>query len=263
MVTLDNSTMSFKDETMAAEIEWPFLKAQKDGGDPSLEAESEAETASKDSTRPASNNGSGSHYEIVVSNNDMPSSTFGSNHHQFETCALISNAELAALASTNGVDPSNLVKIEGHNDSSRIHYSSGASDAVHYFDPDATLSSVDDSDEQQRLIKVYQTAMESGDNKLITVYEIKPDEDGHHGGAGGFQALDSGNSSDRDVMVEIVPSPEDEQLLDGTLVLPSSMSSASSLSLLPQSFVTASTTVAECMCQILLYFKKNLVTTMQ
>jgi len=256
MVTLD-ATMSFKidhdtNETMAAEtIEWPFLKAQKDGGDPEV---STAAASDGDSTRPSSegpsNNGSGSHYEIVVSNNDVPSSTTFSatndgTNHQFETC-LISNAELAALASANGVDPS-VVKIEG-NDNSRIHYS--ASDAVHYFDPEATLSSVD-SDEQQRLIKVYQTAMESGDNKLITVYEIKPDDEG-----GGFQAIDS-SSSDRDVMVEIVPSPEDEQLLrsvteDGTLVLPSSMSSSSSLSLvnLPQSFVTASTTVAELRCTL-------------
>ena len=30
--------------------------------------------------------------------------------------------------------------------------------------------------EQQRLFKVYQTAMESGDNKMITVYEIKPND---------------------------------------------------------------------------------------
>ena len=242
MVTLDNSTMSFKIDHTTETMADPWL---------SLPDSNDGKAAASD----------GDHYEIVVSNNVHGDSTrpsseasndVGSNHHQFETCALISNAELAALASSNGVDPSNLVKIEGHNDTSRIHYSSGASDAVHYFDPDATLSSVDDSDEQQRLIKVYQTAMESGDNKLITVYEIKPDENesGHHGGgAGGFQALDSGNSSDRDVMVEIVPSPEDEQLLDGTLVLPSSMSSASFVNL-PQSFVTASTTVAELRCTL-------------
>ena len=258
MVTLDN-TMSFKidhdaNETMAAEaIDWPFLKAQKDGGDPEV---STAAASDGDSTRPSSegpsNNGSGSHFEIVVSNNDVPSSTTvhtasnEASNHQFETC-LISNAELAALASANGVDP--VVKIEGND--SRLHYS--ASDAVHYFDPEATLSSVD-SEEQQRLIKVYQTAMESGDNKLITVYEIKPDDEG-----GGFHALDhNSTTADRDVMVEIVPSPEDEQLLrsvteDGTLVLPSSISSSSNLSLVnlnPQSFVTASTTVAELRCTL-------------
>lgn len=114
MVTLDN-TMSFKidhdaNETMAAEaIDWPFLKAQKDGGDPEV---STAAASDGDSTRPSSegpsNNGSGSHFEIVVSNNDVPSSTTfhtasnEASNHQFETC-LISNAELAALASANGV----------------------------------------------------------------------------------------------------------------------------------------------------------------
>lgn len=262
MVTLD-STMSFKidhdtTETMAAEaIEWPFLKAQKDGGDPEVSTAA-ASASDGDSTRPSSegpsNNGSGSHYEIVVSNNDVPSSTTfhtssnEASNHQFETC-LISNAELAALASANGVDP--VVKIEGPHSDSRIHYSSP--DAVHYFDPDATLSSVD-SDEQQRLIKVYQTAMESGDNKLITVYEIKPDDEG-----GGFHSLDSNSASgDRDVMVEIVPSPDDEQLLrsvteDGTLVLPPSISSTSNLSLVnlsPQNILTASTTVAELRCTL-------------
>ena len=78
------------------------------------------------------------------------------------------------------------VKIESNHD--RINYNS-ASDAVHYFDPEATLASVD-SEEQQRLIKVYQTAMESGDNKMITVYEIKPDDEG-----GGFHPLDGGGNN--------------------------------------------------------------------
>ena len=137
---------------MAAEtIEWPFLKAQRDGGDPEV---STAAASDNESTRPSStgpsNNGTGSHYEIVVSNNDVPpSTTFNTSsdatNHQFETC-LITNADLAALATANGVDPGPApVKIESND--SRIHYS--ASDAVHYFDPEATLASVD-SEEQQR-----------------------------------------------------------------------------------------------------------------
>ena len=50
--------------------------------------------------------------------------------------------------------------------------------------------------------------MENSDNKLITVYEIKPevDEDGNSLGGG------------RDVLVEIVSSPEDH-LLRGTATL--------------------------------------------
>lgn len=262
-------SMSFKidhdaTETLAAEtIEWPFLKAQRDGGDPEV---STAAASDGDSTRPSSegpsNNGSGSHYEIVVSNHDVPPSTTFSTaadqNNQFEAC-LISNADLAALA-TNGVDPS--VKLEGND--GRIHYS--ASDAVHYFDPEATLASVD-SEEQQRLIKVYQTAMESGDNKLITVYEIKPDDEG-----GGFHPLDGGNPSGqassgapgathndgRDVMVEIVH--DEDQLLrsvteDGTLVLPASISASSlntsSLVTLPHSFVTSPpAAVSELRCQL-------------
>ncbi len=265
--------MSFKidhdvaSETMAAEtVEWPFLKAHRDGGDPEV---STAAASDNESTRPSSegpsNNGN-SHYEIVVSNSDMPpSTTFSTSHHgdhgnQFETC-LISSADLAALASANGVGDSNPVKIESNSD--RIHYASAASDAVHYFDTDGSLTSVD-SEEQQRLIKVYQTAMESGDNKLITVYEIKPDDEG-----GGFHPLDgsgsSGGSSNhhhatghgdgRDVMVEIVQ--DEDQLLrsvteDGTLVLPSSMTSSlnSTLVNLPQTFVTAPTTVAELRCTL-------------
>ena len=214
------------------------------------------------STGPPCNNGTGSHYEIVVSNNDVPpSTTFNSSsdatNHQFETC-LISNADLAALASSNGVDTSG-VKIESNHD--RIHYNSSASDAVHYFDPEATLASVD-SEEQQRLIKVYQTAMESGDNKMITVYEIKPDDEG-----GGFHPLDGGGNNSvtsdgrgGEYQVEIVHSAEDEQLLrsvteDGTLVLPHSISGSGSLTgstlvNLPQSFVTAPTTVAELRCTL-------------
>ena len=265
-------SMSFKidhdaTETMAAEtIEWPFLKAQRDGGDPEV---STAAASDGDSTRPSSegpsNNGSGSHYEIVVSNHDVPpSTTFSTSdqNNQFEAC-LISNADLAALA-TNGVgDPS--VKLEA-NDGRGIHYT--ASDAVHYFDPEATLASVD-SEEQQRLIKVYQTAMESGDNKLITVYEIKPDDEG-----GGFHPLDGGNpgsqgasgsgasgaghgqgSDGRDVMVEIVH--DEDQLLrsvteDGTLVLPASLNT--NLVTLPHSFVSsppaAAAPVSELRCQL-------------
>lgn len=247
--------MSFKidhdaSETMAAEtIEWPFLKAQRDGGDPEV---STAAGSDSESTRPSSegpsNNGSSSHYEIVVSNSDVPpSTTFSTSgdatNHQFETC-LISNADLAALATANGVDTAP-VKIEAND--SLIHYS--ANDAVHYFDPDATLASAVDSDEQQRIIKVYQTAMESGDNKLITVYEIKPEDEG-----GGFHPLEENHSgsgdSGRDVMVEIVH--DDDQLLrsvteDGTLVLPSSMASSLGLS---QTFVTAPTTVAELRCTL-------------
>ena len=197
-----------------------------------------------------------------------PSTTFNSSsdatNHQFETC-LISNADLAALASANGVgDPSGGhpggVKIESNHD--RINNYNSASDAVHYFDPEATLASVD-SEEQQRLIKVYQTAMESGDNKMITVYEIKPDDEG-----GGFHPLDGGNNSvshsdgrGGEYQVEIVHSAEDEQLLrsvteDGTLVLPPSISGSghsltgSTLVNLPQSFVTAPTTVAELRCTL-------------
>jgi len=251
-------------ETMATEtIEWPFLKAQRDGGDPevSTAAASDNESTRPSSTGPPCNNGTGSHYEIVVSNNDVPpSTTFNSSsdatNHQFETC-LISNADLAALASANGVDPSGPVKIESNHD--RINYNS-ASDAVHYFDPEATLASVD-SEEQQRLIKVYQTAMESGDNKMITVYEIKPDDEG-----GGFHPLDGGGNNSvtsdgrGEYQVEIVHSAEDEQLLrsvteDGTLVLPPSISGSGSLTgstlvNLPQSFVTAPTTVAELRCTL-------------
>ena len=198
-----------------------------------------------------------------------PSTTFNSSsdatNHQFETC-LISNADLAALASANGVgDPSGGhpggVKIESNHD--RINNYNSASDAVHYFDPEATLASVD-SEEQQRLIKVYQTAMESGDNKMITVYEIKPDDEG-----GGFHPLDGGNNSvshsdgrGGEYQVEIVHSAEDEQLLrsvteDGTLVLPPSISGSGhsltgshTLVNLPQSFVTAPTTVAELRCTL-------------
>ena len=63
--------MSFKidhdaSETMAAEtIEWPFLKAQRDGGDPEV---STAAASDNESTRPSStgppNNGTG--YGISV-----------------------------------------------------------------------------------------------------------------------------------------------------------------------------------------------------
>ena len=65
-------------ETMAEQtIEWPFLKAQRDGGDPevSTAAASDNESTRPSSTGPPCNNGTGSHYEIVVSNNDVPPST--------------------------------------------------------------------------------------------------------------------------------------------------------------------------------------------
>ena len=55
--------------------------------------------------------------------------------------------------------------------------------------------------------QVYQTAMENSDNKLITVYEIKPEIDDDSNGLGG-----------RDVLVEIVSSPE-EHLLRGTATI--------------------------------------------
>ena len=48
--------------------------------------------------------------------------------------------------------------------------------------------------------QVYQTAMENSSNKLITVYEIKPEVDEDGNGLGG-----------RDVLVEIVSSPGKKQ----------------------------------------------------
>jgi hypothetical protein len=55
-------------------------------------------------------------------------------------------------------------------------------------------------------LQVYQTAMENSDNKLITVYEIKPEID------------EDGSGLGRDVLVEIVSSPE-EHLLRGTATI--------------------------------------------
>ncbi len=259
-------------ETMAAEtIEWPFLKAQRDGGDPEV---STAAASDGDSTRPSSEGPSnnGGHYEIVVSDSSAPS-TFTSSDgggHQFETC-LISNADLAALATANGLDPSS-VKIEAND--GRIQYTS-TSDAVQaYFDSEPSLASAVDTDEQQRLIKVYQSAIDNSDNKLITVYEIKHEDDGGVGsgaaaglvgGAGGtiagLHSLDGGHAGagdGRDVMVEIVHSPEDEQLLrsvaeDGTLSLPASIAGSSfpsQLATLSPQLTAAPTTVAELRCTL-------------
>ena len=66
-------------ETMAEQtIEWPFLKAQRDGGDPevSTAAASDNESTRPSSTGPPCNNGTGSHYEIVVSNNGQAHDMF-------------------------------------------------------------------------------------------------------------------------------------------------------------------------------------------
>ena len=88
-------------------------------------------------------------------------------------------------------------------------------DGVHYsFDPselaaaasagNVTLAS--DANDDQRLIRVYQTSMEDNDNKLITVYEIKPDSlDGSSVASIGDP---EGNGTGRDVLVEIVSAPE-------------------------------------------------------
>ena len=66
-------------ETLAEQtIEWPFLKAQRDGGDPevSTAAASDNESTRPSSTGPPCNNGTGSHYEIVVSNNGQAHDMF-------------------------------------------------------------------------------------------------------------------------------------------------------------------------------------------
>ena len=143
----------------------------------------------------------------------------GGDSSQFETC-LISNADLVALSGgSNGGGPGEPVKIEtlkmGETINDRVEY-----DGVQYtFDPselaaaasagNVTLAS--DPNDDQKLIRVYQTSMEDNDNKLITVYEIKP-ESLHGSGVasmGGGGVGDHDNSgSGRDVLVEIVSAPE-------------------------------------------------------
>ena len=61
--------------------------------------------------------------------------------------------------------------------------------------------------DQEKLIRVYQAALEDNDNKLITVYEIKPESlaeaaamDCHPEAAAGLGGL-----ANKDVLVEIVP----------------------------------------------------------
>ena len=69
-----------------------------------------------------------------------------------------------------------------------------------------TLAS--DGNDDQRLIRVYQTSMEDNDNKLITVYEIKPDSlDGSSVASIGGDHEGNG-AGGRDVLVEIVSAPE-------------------------------------------------------
>lgn len=117
---------------------------------------------------------------------------------------------------TNG-GPGEPVKIEtlkmGNSLSDhRVEY-----DGVQYsFDPselaaaaatsgNVTLAS--DVNDDQRLIRVYQTSMEDNDNKLITVYEIKPDSlDGSS--VASISGDPEGNGAGRDVLVEIVSAPE-------------------------------------------------------
>ena len=140
----------------------------------------------------------------------------GGESGHFETC-LISNADLVALSGGTNGGPGEPVKIEtlkmGHSiNDHRVEY-----DGVQYsFDPselaaaaatsgNVTLAS--DANDDQRLIRVYQTSMEEGnDNKLITVYEIKPDSlDGSSVASIGDT---EGNGVGRDVLVEIVSAPE-------------------------------------------------------
>lgn len=137
----------------------------------------------------------------------------GGESGQFETC-LISNADLIALSGGTNRGAGEPVKIEtlkmGHSvNDHRIEY-----DGVQYsFDPselaaaasagNVTLAS--DPNDDQRLIRVYQTSMEDNDNKLITVYEIKPESlDGSSVASVG----DPDGSGGRDVLVEIVSAPE-------------------------------------------------------
>ena len=139
----------------------------------------------------------------------------GGESGHFETC-LISNADLVALSGGTNGGPGEPVKIEtlkmGHSmNDHRVEY-----DGVQYsFDPselaaaasagNVTLASSDPNDDQ-RLIRVYQTSMEDNDNKLITVYEIKPESlDGSNvTSIGDHDASGAG----RDVLVEIVSAPE-------------------------------------------------------
>ena len=140
----------------------------------------------------------------------------GGESGHFETC-LISNADLVALSGGTNGGPGEPVKIEtlkmGHSiNDHRVEY-----DGVQYsFDPSelaaAAASSAgnvtigSDSNDDQRLIRVYQTSMEDNDNKLITVYEIKPDSlDGSSVASIGDP---EGNGAGRDVLVEIVSAPE-------------------------------------------------------
>lgn len=266
-------------ETMTVEaIEWPFLKAQRDGGDPEVVSAASPDDPDRDPGASGSQHNNGGadtdHYEIVVSQTDDGHGSFGSsssgngsggsNEHgsdggRFETC-LISNADLATLAA-NG------------DSKDAVHYATDS--GIHYFDPDGTLAVAGDAvdpDEQQRLIKVYQTAMENNDSKLITVYQIKPEEDGGvvpvTATAMPTGSLDHGmhhQVDGKDVLVEIVSSQE-EQLLrgatvseDGTLTLPSSVSLHPSFSSVQphhhhhhhhQSLMTAAATVSELRCTL-------------
>ena len=49
-------------------IEWPFLKAQKEGGDPAVSGAGPSHVAEDDNGIPSSGSGSNDRYEIVVSN---------------------------------------------------------------------------------------------------------------------------------------------------------------------------------------------------
>ena len=192
------------EETMAVEpIEWPFIKAQKEGGDPAVGGSNDHDDDVQ----------AGNQYEIVVSNvvsaDDLKNHEglhlddgSGASDGQFETC-LISNADLAAL---NTTVPSDQIKIETFKVDDNVQYS---------LDPNETLGGstsglqtlITDPNDDQKLIRVYQTAMEDNDNKLITVYEIKPDMDTL---TDELSANLSNSAAGKDVLVEIVPTPEEQ-----------------------------------------------------
>ena len=140
----------------------------------------------------------------------------GGESGHFETC-FISNADLVALSGGTNGGPGEPVKIETLKMGNSINDHRVEYDGVQYsLDPNdlAAAASVNpgnvaltsDSNDDQRLIRVYQTSMEDNDNKLITVYEIKPDSlDGSSVASIGDP---EGNGAGRDVLVEIVSAPD-------------------------------------------------------
>ena len=202
-------------ETMTVEhIEWPFIKGQKEGGDPAVGSNAVVNDGDDEPGAP------GDHYEIVVSNvvnsDDLKqheSLPFdggvvdgSSPDGQFETC-LISNADLAALSGSGSA--TDQIKIETFKVGD---YSFDTNDALggatgtsgSGLGPTTTSTIIPDPNDDQKLIRVYQTALEDNDNKLITVYEIKPEIEN-------ITMAHDDLAAARDVLVEIVP--EGEQML--------------------------------------------------